>query len=679
MKDKHADAFLQEAFELIEVLESSLLELESKPDDTDLISKVFRSLHTLKGGGGMFGFDDVAAFVHDIETVYDRIRNGELEVNHKIIDLTLKSCDRLSIMIKKEDGHSSIQDETAIQLLLSFKEFLPVKESNKQTQVQPDVQKNNSEPKTVYHIVFKPTEDLFHQGINPIGLLNELSELGNAIIIPSTQNIPDLENINPELFYTSWDVILSTEKGINSIKDVFIFVEDDCKISIDKIDDGELKGNVDYYLQIINKTKSKTEPINNIVKTRKEVKRKDVANNSSRENNSSIRVNSDKLDLLVNLVGELVTAQARLAQVANKNKNVELNSISEDVERLIWDLRENTLSIRMLPFGSTFSKFNRLVRDLSIELGKDIELVTEGGETEVDKSVIEKLNDPLIHIIRNCIDHGIESPELRVEKGKRRTGKILLSAVHSGTHVLIRIEDDGAGLNKEALIKKAVERARALGQLFDETKLTEKEICNLIFQPGLTTAKEITNVSGRGVGLDVVKTAIESLRGSIEVENKPGMGTSITLMLPLTLAIIEGLTVRIDNDYFVIPLSSVEECIELTPESKNRSNGRNILEVRKEVVPYISLREKFNINSEMPSIEQIVIVNENCMKIGLVVDEIIGERQTVIKTLGSYYKNIEEMSGATVMGDGTVALIIDVAKLISSAVENEKLLIGNIS
>jgi two-component system chemotaxis sensor kinase CheA len=666
MKDKHTEAFVQEAFELLEVLESSLLELETKPDDEELIGKVFRALHTIKGSGGMFGFDDVAVFVHDIETVFDRIRNGELSITNRIIDLTLKSCDRLNYMIKNNTDHSTIKDEEALQLVDAFKEFLGSEKKESKSVKKLHEENNVSSGKKVFNISFKPSEDLLLHGSNPINIINEIAELGNTIIIPDLQSVPDLDSINPELIYTSWNIILSTEKDINAIKDVFIFVEDDCQIKITEIDSGELKGDAAYYRQLINPAKDKKD------KTQKAKSEKTTkstpSQTSGKEGSSSIRVNIEKLDHLVNLVGELVTAQARLSQEANKINTSGLNSVSEDFERLIWELRENALSIRMLPIGSTFGKFNRLVRDLSNELGKEVELVTDGGETELDKNVLEKLNDPLVHIIRNCIDHGIEKPESRVQKNKPRTGKILLSALHSGTHVLITIKDDGAGLNKENIFKKALEN----GIVAEGSTLTEKDIYNLIFKAGFSTAKEITNVSGRGVGLDVVKTAIESLRGSVDVESKPGDGTTITLKLPLTLAIIEGLVVRIDTDHFVIPLSNIEECIELTKEAKSKANERNLVQVRGEIIPFIPLRRKFQIINNQPLIEQIVVINKNGLKTGLVVDEIIGERQTVIKTLGSYYKHIEEISGATVMGDGTVALILDVNKLVNNQILEEQ-------
>jgi len=673
MKDKHIETFKQEAFELLEVLEASLMELESAPDNEELIGQVFRSLHTIKGGGGMFGFDAVAAFVHNIETVYDKIRNNEISVTDSIIDFTLKAKDQIYEMIRSEKKDIESDSETQ-EILNFFKNYLGT--INTATENKPQEQNNvedNNGQIIVYHIYFEPFEDLFLKGTRPTGLLSEIAGLGTSIILPNIDRIPFLNEINPETFYTSWDIFLSTDKDINTIKDVFIFVEDDCKLRIDKEDTGELKGDAEYYKALLEKKNSDsiTKDHSQDIKLNKpgiQNKSKKDKQHNEKESSSSIRVSSDKLDLLVNLVGELVTVQARLAQTATTSQVPELVSISEDVERLTWELRENALNIRMLPIGSTFNKFNRLVRDLSKELGKEVELVTDGGETELDKNVIEKLNDPLVHIIRNSIDHGIELPEKRLEKNKDRCGKVYLSAMHSGTHVIIEIKDDGAGLNKKGILDKAIEK----GIITSDAELSDKEIFSLIFHAGFSTAKKVTNVSGRGVGMDVVKNAIESLRGIIEVESKEGEWTKIILKLPLTLAIIEGLIVRIDKECFVIPLSFVEECIELTSAKKEETNGRNILNVRSEIIPYIPLRDKFDLKENMPEIEQVVIIKDSNLKAGLVVDEIIGEHQTVIKSLGKYYKNVEVMSGATVLGDGTVALIIDIPKMLSEEIKLEE-------
>ncbi len=380
-----------------------------------------------------------------------------------------------------------------------------------------------------------------------------------------------------------------------------------------------------------------------------------------------MRVSSDKLDALVDLVGELVTLQARISQVSLIVHDTQLTSMSEQLERLTADLRDNAMTLRMLPIGTTFSKFKRLVRDLSDDLGKKIEMETSGAETELDKTVIEKLNDPLIHLIRNCIDHGIETPDVRAKAGKNETGTIKLSALHSGASVIITVEDDGTGLNRKAILSKAVQR----GIVGPDDELSDEELCGLIFAPGFSTAQKVTSVSGRGVGMDVVKKEIESLGGFVTVKSEEGKNTRVILSIPLTLAIIEGFLVKVGSDFYVLPLSSVEACIELTQEERAQHKGRRIINFRNEILSYVRLRDVFEIEGDEREIEQIVVVRSLDMRVGFVVDQVIGDYQTVIKSLGRIYKDVEGVSGATILGDGTVALILDINKLADIAHREE--------
>src|SRR6185369_2907523 len=378
---------------------------------------------------------------------------------------------------------------------------------------------------------------------------------------------------------------------------------------------------------------------------------------------SSIRVSADKLDSLVNLVGELVTVQARLTQTAAGRDDHNLLALAEELERLTGDLRDNTLSIRMLPIGSTFSRLRRLVHDLAGELGKEIDLVTEGGETELDKTVIEKLADPLVHLIRNCIDHGIETPAVREAAGKSRLGRLRLTAIYSGDSVQISISDDGKGIDRDVLRARAVER----GVIQAGAVLSDTELLNLIFTPGLSTTTMVTTVSGRGVGMDVVRKGVDLLRGAITVSSRKGEGTTFTLRIPLTLAIIESLLVRVGNESYVLPLSLVEECIELSRADVARSNGRQLVNVRGTIVPYIPLRQRFGVVDQAPDREQVVITEVEGKRVGLVVDQVIGEHQTVIKSLGRVFRDVAGLSGATILGDGAVALILDVPQIIHAA------------
>jgi two-component system chemotaxis sensor kinase CheA len=405
------------------------------------------------------------------------------------------------------------------------------------------------------------------------------------------------------------------------------------------------------------------EKIEQAVKRQSEAKEQD-ASRKHQEALSSIRVAADKLDYLVDLVGELVIVQAQITQVVSERNDPTMTALAEELERLSDELRDSTLGIRMLPIGTSFSKFRRLVRDLSGNLGKEITLATSGADTELDKTVIERLGDPLVHLLRNSIDHGLEPPEERKAHGKPTQGTIFLSAEHSGGEVLIRINDDGRGMNPAVIREKGIER----GLIAKDSDLSEKDLLKLIFEPGFSTAKEVTNVSGRGVGMDVVKRAIDSLRGTIDIDSKLGKGTSITIRLPLTLAIIDGLQVRVENEYYVIPLSLVEECVELNASDVDENSKQRILHLRGEIVPYIHLRDWFGVDGENPPIEQIVITGVEGSRVGIVVDTVIGEHQTVIKSLSRVYKDVEGISGATIKGDGSIALILDIPSLVRRVV-----------
>lgn len=380
---------------------------------------------------------------------------------------------------------------------------------------------------------------------------------------------------------------------------------------------------------------------------------------------SSLRVPAEKLDTLVNLVGELVTVQARLTRRASFDRDRELTAISEEVERLSAELRDNTMNIRMLPVGSTFRKFRRLIHDLSNELGKEVNVQTEGEETELDKTVIEQLNDPLVHIIRNALDHGIEIPEIREARGKPRQGNLFLRAERSGSDVLIRIADDGAGIDPEVIRNRAMEK----GLISPESEYTENEILSMIFLPGFSTVRQVSGVSGRGVGMDVVRRRVENLRGTAEIESKKNAGTTVTLKLPLTLAIADGLLVQVGKGKYVLPLLSVEECLELRRAEADKARERSMIPFRGEIISYISLREQFRADNAAPDIEKVVVMESGKRRVGLGVDKVIGQHQTVIKTLGKFYKNIKTMSGATILGDGSVALIPDVDQLVRKAQE----------
>ncbi|OGW42366.1 MAG: chemotaxis protein CheA [Nitrospirae bacterium GWD2_57_9] len=694
--------FREEAYELLSELESALLELEKDPADNQQIGRAFRAMHTIKGSGGACEFHEVSAFTHELESIFDKVRSGKMTASKEIITLTLTAKDQIEAMFNSYYRGGTVDPDRTGEILASFRKLLPgsaAAPAKPGFSSQPKASAKKEEPgrTMTYRIRFRPVPGIFSQGTNPVNLLNELRELGKCNVVAQTEAIPYLEDFDPQACHTYWDVILSTSRGLNAIQDVFIFVKDSAEVKIDVIAEGGYLEDEKAYKKLgeilLERGDLSPQDLKKVLNGKKRVgemlvetgivppskvesalveqqhvrEMREQRQGHVDQGSSSIRVATSRLDSLVNLVGELVTVQARLSQTALNTGMPALVNIAEEVERLTASLRDNAMSIRMLPIGTTFSKFRRVVRDLSAELGKEIELVAEGAETELDKTVIERLSDPLVHIIRNSVDHGIELPEVRMAAGKPKRGTITLSALHSGAHVLIRVQDDGAGLDAAAIRAKAIEK----GLIQPEAELGESELMELILAPGFSTARNVTGVSGRGVGMDVVKRAIDALRGTIEISSVPGRGTSIMLKLPLTLAIIDGFLTRICGEHFIFPLSLVQECIELSREEALKASNRRLANVRGQIVPYIRLREYFLVSGDSPAFEQIVIVNVDGRRVGLVVDTVVGEHQTVLKSLGKYYHGVEGISGATILGDGTVALILDIPKLVRMVEQQE--------
>ncbi|MEW6077352.1 MAG: chemotaxis protein CheA [Thermodesulfobacteriota bacterium] len=692
---KARQIFIEEARdELLPELENALLELGGHPDDPALINRVFRALHTLKGSGAMFGFDRLSGLAHEMETVFDNVRNGLYRVTNPLVELTLTAKDQFHLLVNDPE---SVSAQTIQDLARAFRDMDADKTPAGSAQDGRATADSPADPQSwaVYHIRFKPRPGIFSTGTNPLFLLDELTELGVTRVIAHAGGIPLLEAMDPEACYVWWDILLATDRGINAIKDVFIFVEGDCELTIDVIADHVQPGHESPVFEELGRRLLEEETIGLetlrqafIDKIRSTDGKDIVAENIQRpaatggpdrtltdrrsgkdrrgepRSISSMRVQAVKLDQLVNLVGELVIAQTRLSRLAIEKDDPALAEIAETIERLSNDLRENTLDIRMLPIGASFGKFKRVVWDLSSQRGKTVELVTEGAATELDKTVIERLDDPLVHLLRNSIDHGIEPTEERRRAGKPPQGKIIFSAEHSGGHVIITISDDGRGIDPDAVRAKAVER----GLLNPDATPDEKELFNFIFEPGFSTASQVTDLSGRGVGMDVVKQSITALRGKVTVASEKGRGTTVTMKLPLTLAIIDGLQVRIGGENFIVPLAVVSECLELAG-GKNGSRENRLINLRDQLVPFLNLREWFSISGSPPGNEQVVIVSSEKALVGLVVDEVIGLQQTVIKNLGAAYKDIKGISGATIQGDGSIALILDVDLLVQEAEE----------
>jgi len=648
--DRNKEAFREEAREILVELESSLLELNENPCDSELVGRIFRSMHTIKGSGAMFGFDELAAFTHHLETAFDEVRNGHLKATPKLIDLSLEALDRIKAMVESSSGQTPEEAKVAAAILGKLLDLTgggnapSAQVAKSATKSAPTADKGTSRDWLIH---FFPGADLLRTGTNPLLLLRELKQMGNLQVTANLAEIPPLSELDPTCCYVGWEMILTTKVSSDAIRDVFIFVEDCCDLTIEPAVSG---------VALLPSASLKPLQDQRTSTGRRENDKPDIA--------SSIRVPADKLDEYVNLVGELVTVQARLAEIAARHDDPEVTSVSEEVERLTEVLRENSMSIRMLPIRGTFERFRRLVHDLARDLNKNVELTIEGADTELDKTVIDQLNDPLMHLIRNSMDHGIESPEARLAAGKSETATIHLSARHSGANVLISVGDDGRGIDASAVRKRAVQN----GLVAADAQLTESEVFSFILRPGFSTAKTVTDVSGRGVGMDVVHQRVEALRGNIDIKSKFGAGTSVTLRLPLTLAIIDGLLVRVDEAHFVLPLASTLECIELTRQDIEKANGKHVANVRGEMIPYIRLREFFNIRTERPEREQIMIAETEDGRYGFVVDEVLGDHQTVIKNLGRCYRHIQFVSGATILGNGSVALIIDPHQLVQEAI-----------
>lgn len=682
--------------------EQLLLQLEESPADVGLINAVFRDLHTIKGSSAMNGIDQVASFIHKLEDAYDQARNGELAVNAELIDVALKSLDYVRQLIDAQADVSKTDQAAAaaIQVRIDYLLVESVAVSAEVVLPGPQVTGDSNEEDVpsynLYHVNFVPDANLMFRGTNVIGLLDEILELGPCRLVTDIRQVPSLDEINPDTIYSSWRILVAFSGDQELLDDVFMFVLDDCIVSIhpllkeityDKafqlvehlyllLDTDPDVGidRLEEAARTLSEDSQKTEsPLAAAVTIASQSEERSSSDNVDPSSFSTgqklasdkkfIRVPADRLDKQLDLVGELVIAQAGLTQYSGRTRDTRLDAIAEVIERLTDDLRDNAMNLRMLPVGNLFSRYKRVVRDMALRIGKQMTLTTEGDETELDKTVIEQLGDPLVHLIRNSADHGLESAAERIAAGKASAGTIKLSAAHKGANVVITVSDDGRGLDLEAIRAKA----ESHGLLAPLVSYSDNEVFKQIFQPGFTTVQKVSDMSGRGVGMDVVKRVIDKLQGTIEIQSQPGQGTQIGLRVPLTLAIIDGLLVDVGDSFFVLPLGLVEEVVELRQARGDSTTENNILNIRGAIVPYVFLREMLNINNRSDDIERVVIVSSGGERVGLVVDRVVGQHQTVIKGLGKAYENVSNFSGSTILGDGTVALILDVPDLLRYA------------
>lgn len=664
--DQFRDAFFEEAAEHLANMESGLLQLESSPHDLELMHAIFRGAHSIKGGSGMFGFADITRFTHAMESLLDLMRDEKIAVTPTLTDLLLRSTDilRTLVTIAKEGGELPATLEGTLQEL-----HHALSQDEAPVSLTVEVVSAPSESDLTllgYRIYFQPGPDLFRQGQDPLLVLRELDQFGEVTELQADlSHLPDLTHLDPESCYLAWSLVVKTDKNEAELRSIFSFVEDSSEIRIEALFSSapQTLGGETTPASPSELTPGLPTPEAHVVapKSPAATAKPPAANAES----ASIRVSTEKVDKLINLVGELVITQSMISQTIQEFSPEKLSQLRESIiemERNTRELQERVMAVRMLPIGNVFSRYPRLVRDLAATLNKKIAVQMFGEETELDKSVIERIGDPLTHLVRNAADHGLETPEERQQAGKSEQGVIRLQAFHQGGNVIIEVADDGRGLNTDRIRQKAI----AQGLIGAEDNLNEEQIHALIFHPGFSTAAVVSDVSGRGVGMDVVKKNIESLNGTVSINSEAGRGSRIRIKLPLTLAIIDGLSLSVGDEIYILPLTAIIESIRPRPEQVKRVMGQGeVVVVRGEFLPLLRLHALFDVPARVtdPSRGLVVIVENEGRRFGLLVDELLGQSQVVIKNLEANYRKVEGAIGATIMGDGRVALILDVLGL----------------
>lgn len=658
--------FLDESFEGLQTMESHLLNLDR--GDPEAINAVFRAAHSIKGGAGSFGFSAVAEFTHGVETLLDEMRDGRREITPEAISLLLEAGDCIRAMLEAGRDGTEVDQARVVEIESRIKTMLG-QDSN-----APGTAGNTPEASKTsgagWRITFLPHAEMLRSGNDPVRMFGVLDELGDLTVKAQTMHLPPLDTFDPLNAYLSWELELKGEVDEQAIREVFEWVEDECDLSIEAL---APEREVQHAPADEGASSAKTPAASAAPTQAAPPSGATPTGGTTRAGaqSGSIRVNTDKIDVLINLVGELVITQSMLSQIGGDVDDAQdfdvshlekLRSGLAQLERNTRELQENVMSIRMLPISFSFNRFPRLVRDMSGKLGKKIDLKFSGENTELDKTVMEQIGDPLVHLVRNSLDHGIESPEVRRQAGKPETGTVHLNAYHQGGNIVIEISDDGAGLNREKIKQKALER----GLIENPETLSNEYIDDLIFHPGFSTADEVSDLSGRGVGMDVVRRNIKSLGGSVEVHSEPGQGTTFTIRLPLTLAILDGQLIQVNGQTFVVPLVSIVESLQMRDEFLNTiAEQSTVYKLRDEYLPVVPLNTVFNLRgTSQPDRPLLVVVEAEGQKVGVMVDELLGQQQVVIKALEANFRQVEGLSGATILGDGTVALILDVAGLI---------------
>ncbi len=716
--DSAQQTFIEESRELLQQIEQYLLQLEAAPDDDEAMNALFRAAHTIKGSAGLFGFDRIVSFTHCLESVLDRVRGREIAFDGELAALMLPCADHIEVLVREIDsgdaGDKAATDASGAVLLQGLSRYMepaaaaaggPVVAAAAQAEAAPAADGVASQ---YWHISLRFGSEVLRNGMDPLAFVRYLGRLGDVVRLATVFDPPaDVAEFEPEACYLGFEISFDSSATREAIAGAFDFVRDDCVIHIlpphsriaeyvtligklpgEDMRVGELLTGIGALTKdelaralaaqkqpAVAEGEGEARPLGEILVERsvvpqavvsaaldKQQKVKDQKADESR----FIRVQAAKLDELINYVGELVIAGAGAAMIAQRSRNTAMVESTASIAVLVEEIRNSALQLRMVQIGETFNRFHRVVRDVSRELGKDIGLVITGAETELDKTVVERIGDPLMHLVRNAMDHGIEDAATRVAAGKPPKGTLKLNAYHDSGNIVIEVGDDGRGLNRQRILDKARQR----GLLAEGEQPADDAILNLIFEPGFSTAEKVTNLSGRGVGMDVVKRNIEALRGSVKLKSVEGEGATVEIRLPLTLAIIDGFLVGIDKSSYVVPLDLVVECLELGAAGEGVE--QDYLDLRGEVLPLLRLREVFDVAGAAPRRASVVVVRVSGQKIGLVVDRLMGELQTVIKPLGRMFKHLSGISGSTILGDGAVALILDVPVLLQRVVDGDE-------
>jgi len=690
--DLALNTFFAESRELLTEMEAALLNVLDDVDPTDDINAIFRAAHTIKGSAGLFGIDAIVGFTHVVESVLDRVREGTIPISRDLVGLMLACRDHIGMLVERAAGETSdTADVDEPELLARLSAYLG---DTPATPAAASAGPADAEPGLLghWHISLRLDESVLRNGMDPLSFIRYLQRLGKvACVACCIESLPPLPELDPEACYLGFEIGLDSAADQATIANTFEFIADDCSIHIlppgtppsayldlcrergaDPADFGERLARCgtlapgELEALAANPSPHALQPCadepRDAVRTDASCPppagKPRAAEETRTQEGHSIRIDADKLDHLINLVGELITASAGANLAARRLGNVELQECNSQVADLVESVRDSTLQLRMVKIGATFNRFRRVVHDVSRTLGKNIHLVVRGEDTELDKTVVERISDPLTHLVRNAMDHGIEPAETRIAHGKPGHGTITLDARHDSGHIVIEVSDDGGGLDRERILAKAVQR----GLVEAGRELSDAEVFKLIFEPGFSTAAQVTDLSGRGVGMDVVKRNIEALRGSVEVSSRPALGTTVTVRLPLTLAIIDGFQVSVGTSLFVLPLDMVDECVAYSAHADH-----NYTDLRGRVLPFIRLRDMFSIPGPASARQNIVVVRHGDKRIGLVVDTLLGETQAVIKPLSRIFEQVRGISGSSILGSGEVALILDVPALMEQA------------